>query len=290
MTERTITIGDVELWTDPLGDPADPTVLLNAGGGAPGIIWSEPFCEALAAGGRHVIRYDYRDTGLSSRIDFDVAPYTVDDLVTDAIGVLDAYGVGAAHLVGWSMGGQVAQTAALDHPDRVNSLVSVSSTPIRGSGFAGGSDGLPGPSTAFLEAGAAMMAVPPADVEGRVRATVAFFVAGGVTEPFDEEHLSDFARRAITRTREPQNTVNHIRAGAATSERRAELARITAPTLVIHGTNDLVLGVEHGRATADAIPGATLLIIDGMGHIPRPEPKEMLDAILEHTASVEVKS
>lgn len=290
MVERTIEIGGLEIWTEDFGDPSDPVVLLNAGGGAPGVIWSEAFCESLAAGGRHVIRYDYRDIGLSSRVDFEASPYTLADLTADAVGVLDAYGVTTAHFVGWSMGGQVAQCAALDHPDRVASVTSISSTPLRGAAYGASESDLPGVSPAFLEAGAAMMAVPLSDVEGRVDATVAFFVAGGITEPFDEEELRTFARRAMARTQVPQNSANHILAGAGMPERRNELARVTAPTLVVHGTNDLALGVEHGRATADAIPGAKLLLVDGMGHIPRPEPPQMLTAILEHTAPVGSRS
>lgn len=284
MPERVVHVGGLEIWTEDFGDPADPAVLLNAGGGAPGILWTEGFCRGLADGGRHVLRYDYRDTGLSSRVDFESHPYTMDDLVADAVGVLDAYGIATAHFVGWSMGGVIGQTSALDYPDRVASVTSISSTRLRGSAIRGDDDELPGASREFLEAGAAMMALPPSDVDGRVEATVDFFKAGGITEPFDAQDLLAFARRAITRTREPQNTVNHVLAAAATPGRGRQLARIAVPVLAIHGSNDLVYGLEHGRATADAIPGARLLVIEGMGHIPRPEPPQMLAAILEHTS------
>jgi len=286
MPERLIRIGELELWTEDFGDPADPAVLLNSGGGAPGILWSESFCGALADAGRHVIRYDYRDVGLSSVVDFGANPYTISDLVTDAISVLDAYDAGAAHLVGWSQGGVIAQTAALEHPDRVASVVSIASTPLRGAFHSGGDGALGGPEPEFAEAGLAMIGAQ--DDEERLDRYVDFMRVGCGTS-FDEEQTRAFGAWALRRGRGPEGVMNHVMAMAATPECRDELRRITAPTLVIHGTHDRVIPMPHGEATAAAIPGARLLVIEGMGHIPRPEPKEMLAAIVEHTVSVGAK-
>ena len=282
MPERVVQVGDLELWTEDFGDPSDPTILLNAGGGAPGIIWSEAFCRDLASAGRRVIRYDYRDTGLSSTVDFEVSPYTISDLTADAVGVLDAYDVQAAHFVGLSLGGQVVQTAGLEHPDRVASITSISSTPLRGSVQSGDGE-LSGISQHFQEASAAMLTASDEEEE-RVDRFLDFMKAGGITEPFDEAELRSFAKRAFARTKERGGGVKHVMAQVATPECREELGRIAAPTLVIHGANDRCISVAHGQATKDAIPGARLLVIERMGHIPRPEPKEMLAAIIEHSA------
>jgi pimeloyl-ACP methyl ester carboxylesterase len=282
MPERVVQVGDLELWTEDFGDPSDPTILLNAGGGAPGIIWSEAFCQDVASAGRRVIRYDYRDTGLSSTVDFEVSPYTISDLTADAVGVLDAYDVRRAHFVGWSQGGCIAQTAGFEHPDRVASVVTISSTPLRGSVHSGGDGNLPGVSEEFQKAGVALMTA--ADNEEWVDRLVASIKAGGITEPLDEQELRSFAKRAIGRGGKTEKVVNHVMALVATPECREELSRITAPTLVIHGANDRAISVAHGQATVDAIPGAKLLVIEGMGHVPRPEPPEMLAAIIEHSA------
>lgn len=281
MTERMVQVGALELWTEHFGDEGAPTVLLNAGGGAPGVLWTQMFCEDLAAAGRHVIRYDYRDVGLSSVVDFATHPYTIADLVADAIGILDAYEVGTAHFVGWSQGGVIAQTAAFEHPDRVASVVSIASTPLRGSIHSGGDGTLPGIGQEWQEAGLALLEAR--DAEERVKRLVDFLRIGSGAS-FDAVETRAHAERMVGRGHGPKGAVSHVMALAATPECADGLRRITAATLVIHGTEDHVIPVAHGEATAEAIPGAKLLVIEGMGHIPRPEPPQMLTAILEHTA------
>src|SRR2546423_177171 len=133
MSERVVEANGIEIWTEDFGEPADPTVLLIMGASAQGIMWPEELCERLVEGGRHVIRYDNRDTGQSTCADFSQKTYTVKDMADDAVGVLDAYGVDRADVVGASMGGMIAQTVALEHPERVRSLTSIMSTPLAGS-------------------------------------------------------------------------------------------------------------------------------------------------------------
>jgi pimeloyl-ACP methyl ester carboxylesterase len=120
--EKTVRSGDLELWTESFGDASRPTVLLIMGVMNQGILWPDEFCAEIADSGYHVIRYDHRDTGQSSSVDFEEHPYTLDDLASDALKVLDGYGVEKAHVVGLSMGGFLAQLLALDHPDRILSL------------------------------------------------------------------------------------------------------------------------------------------------------------------------
>src|SRR5436190_11031502 len=120
MAEKTVQANGVEIWTEDFGDPADPTILLIMGAGGQAILWPDPLCTSLVAGGRHVIRYDNRDVGqTTSHADFSAHPYTIGDMAADAVAVLDAYGVERAHIVGASMGGMIAQTVALEHPGRV---------------------------------------------------------------------------------------------------------------------------------------------------------------------------
>ena len=130
MSERTIEAGEIELATQRFGDPARPPVLLIMGGMASMLWWPQEFCERLASHGRHVIRYDQRDTGRSTKYPPGEAPYTLDDLADDAIGVLDGYKISAAHVVGMSLGGMIGQIAALKHPSRVLSLTAISSSPV----------------------------------------------------------------------------------------------------------------------------------------------------------------
>jgi pimeloyl-ACP methyl ester carboxylesterase len=294
--ERVIRSGDLEIWTEYFGDPADPTILLTAGP-APGIAWPDELCEELAAGERHVIRYDHRDTGRSTSIDFATHPYTISDMAADAVGVLDAYSVPSAHVVGVSMGGMIAQTVALEHPRRVASLASLMSTPwgaSLGAAFQEGFEGdLPGPTQKIKEAMAHWIEPARSDqerIDHMVEGARAF---AGMLAPFDEEEARDRFERVVTHSRDREAYMNHYLALAASPDRTGDLHRIEAPTLVIHGTVDPLFPLAHGEATARAIPGAKLLTIEGMGHDPHFPPVvsfRIVAALLEHTALVDTKS
>ena len=291
MAERMLQANGIEIWTEDFGRTADPTVLLIMGAAAQGIVWPDALCEALVEAGRHVIRYDNRDTGQSSCFDFSAHPYTVSDMARDAVGVLDAYSVGVAHVVGASMGGMIAQTVALDYPDRVLTLTSIMSTPLGTSLMAGmlgdGSSALPGPSQGVRVALAAT-AEPPEDDEQRVERAVTLWRAlAGTIDPVDEQAIRAREKRILARARDIDAALNHQLAMASSPDRTDRLSSITTPTLVIHGTADPILPFAPGEATAQAIPGARLVPVAGMGHELPPSAMPVITAaIVDHTSSV----
>lgn len=280
MAERMIRTAGVELCTESFGDPGDPPVLLIMGLGASMLWWEEGFCRMLADGGRFVIRYDHRDTGRSVTYEPGHPGYTGGDLVTDAAGILDAYGIPAACIVGVSSGGAFAQLLALDFPHRVLSLVLISTTAA-----------LPGDREL----------PPPTEEFGRFAATarVDWSDAGSVTEylagysrvlagglrPFDETGIRDLIRRDIGRARDVAARHNHDLLPEG-GRRHPPLSSIAVPALVIHGTADPLFPVEHGEALAEEIPGARLLRLKDAGHgVERPDWETIARAILDHTAT-----
>jgi esterase len=289
MPERFVEANGLTLWTEHFGDPADSTILLLMGGTAQSIMWPVGFIEGLRDGGRFVIRYDHRDTGRSETVDFAECPYTMADLAADAVGVLDAYGIDAAHMVGSSMGGMIAQQVALDFPTRVRSVTSIASSP----GGAGvplalegesAPDALPPPNDDVVRAGIAVRDATTRDERVAARVELYRSIAGSI-EPFDAETTRGLLEWAEDRQPNPGSELNHALAVVASPDRSAELPWITAPTLVIHGLADPVFPIDHGRATARLIPGADLVEIESMGHsVPRTRHQTITDAILEHTA------
>ncbi len=279
VAERMIEANGVELCTEAFGDPADPAVLLVMGIGASMLWWEEGFCRILAGGGRFVIRYDHRDTGRSVTYEPGSPGYTGADLVRDAVGVLDAYEVPAAHVVGVSAGGGFAQVLALEHPDRVASLGLISTSPTLP-----GERKLPPPSDEFGEF-VSTAAVDWSDAESVIDYLVGYsrMLAGGQRR-FDEAPQRDLARRDIERARDFAALQNHdvLPEGEAPS---GTLSAITAPTLVMHGTADPMFPIEHGEALVREIRGARLLALEGGGHgVDRADWQTIADAILEHTA------
>ena len=268
----------VELCTEPFGDPADPPILLVMGIGASMLWWEEGFCRMLADGGRFVIRYDHRDTGRSVTYQPGRPGYTGADLVADAAGVLDAYEIAAAHLVGVSAGGGIAQVLALDFPDRVLSLVLISTS------LGGPSDrGLPPPSAEFARF-VATVEVDWSDPESVIEYLVDYSrVLAGGQRPFDEAAVRALARRDVGRGARLRGRAEPRR--AADEERSREpLSSISAPTLVIHGTADPMFPIGHGEALAEEIPDARLLRLEGAGHgVYRADWDAIVAAILEHT-------
>lgn len=284
--ERIVTSNGIDVWCETFGDADDPPILLIMGLGAQGIAWSESFCQALADGGRYVIRYDTRDTGKSTCVDFAENPYTLSDLADDAAGLLDALGLQSAHVVGASMGGMTAQELALRHPERVRTMTTIISTgakadPENPIGWTGGLPPMPDDLIAlFME----QAMNPPTTEEEETQAflQLARFLVGPKTE-FDEAKVRDYRARELARATNFKATANHQLAVAASRDRWELLPSIDCPTLVIYGTEDPMFGRPHAEALAKAIPGAKLLAIEGMGHdIGRDE--ELVPAILEHAA------
>lgn len=281
MSERLVRANGVDLCVETFGDPEDPAILLLMGAASSMLAWHEEFCTRLAAGGRFVIRYDNRDTGRSVTYEPGAPEYTGDDLVADAVALLDAVDVTSAHLVGLSMGGGIAQLVALDHPERVASLTLISTSPGAGSD-------LP-PSVDELRR---YFSNPPAEPDWSDREAVIEYIVEDARQhtarsrPFDEAAWRELAGRDYDRSIDLRSTMkNHfvIDGGDVPRDR---LREIRAPTLVVHGTEDPLFPIGHGEALANEIPGARLLRLEGIGHeLPRAAWDEVVPAILQHTAS-----
>ncbi|HEY3194127.1 MAG TPA: alpha/beta hydrolase [Candidatus Dormibacteraeota bacterium] len=275
----------IEIEYETFGDPGAPPLLLVMGLGAQMISWDEAFCEQLAARGFHVIRFDNRDVGLSTKIEAAGEPdilaafagnaepaYRLEDLAADAVGLLDALGIEAAHIVGASMGGFVSQLIAINHPEHVLSLTSIMSGP-------GGRDQeAPTPQAAEV-----LTKVPPSNREGRIEHGIwVRRVLSGSLDPFDEDDERRRSQRAYDRSYYPMGAARQLVAVLAAHSRLERLRDVKVPTLVIHGIDDPLVPVENGRRTAAAVPGARLLEFEGMGHeLPERVWPQVLDAIEE---------
>ena len=269
---------------------ADPLLLIMGLGGQL-TLWDEDFCRGLAGGGHFVVRYDNRDVGLSTKFEHagtpkvlemmqraasgqaPEAPYMLADMADDAAGVLDALEIDAAHVVGASLGGMIAQTVAIRHPARVRTLVSMMSTT--------GNPELP---PAKPEAMAMLMRKPAGSREEAIEAAVeGGRVMAGPGFPFDEARARERAARNYDRSFYPQGIARQLAAVIASGSRVEALAGVRAPTLVVHGDADPLVPLEGGRDTARAIPGAELLVIEGMGHdLPVGAFPRLIAAIHEH--------
>jgi pimeloyl-ACP methyl ester carboxylesterase len=289
VSEETCIVGDVELCFERFGDPADPAMLLVMGLGTQMLGWHEEFCETLAARGFHVVRFDNRDIGRSTKLshlptptlrqlalrDRKAASYSLDDMADDAAGLLDHLGIDRAHVVGASMGGMIAQTIAIRHPDRVLSLVSImSNTGARLSGQ---------PALGVLPI---FLKRAPRSREDYVDHIVGLFdTIGSPGFERDEAELRELQGRAYDRGIDPAGTSRQLAAIMTSGNRAPQLRRLGVPALVIHGTADRLVNPSGGRATAKAIPGARLLTIDGMGHdLPRGVWPQIVEAIVENAA------
>ena len=283
---------DVEVAYETFGDATDPPLLLVMGLATQMIGWPDELCRALADRGHFVIRFDNRDIGLSTHLDaagpadvpaifsgdLSSASYTLSDMARDAAGLLDALGVDSAHVVGASMGGMIAQTLAIEHPDRVRSLISIMST--TGDRTVGG---------ATQEALGVLLAPPATTRDEAIERTVTTYrVIGSPAFALDEAALRERAGLSYDRAYDPAGVSRQLAAIWASGDRTPRLADVAAPTLVIHGEQDPLVMVSGGHATAKAIPGAELVVIDGMGHdLPRDLWPELVDRISAHVARAE---
>lgn len=289
---------EVKIWSEEFGAAGAPPVLLIMGSMSQAVLWPEQFIDRLVAGGRRVIRYDHRDTGMSETVDFSTRPYTWDDIKNDVYRVLDAHGLESAHLVCHSAGGLLGQLIAVEQPHRVRSLTVIGSSPL------GGGEGrvlmralmgepalpgdLPEPSPEFVTFFRTLMTAPPAaDRHDRITSMVAEQrVLHGTGIPFDEAAAYDLQARIHDRARDLSAAAHHRLAAAARPdfEPVGVLHRVQAPTLVVEGSHEPVKP-GHGALIAEQIPGARLLILAGMGHTLPPEVHaELAAAVLTHTA------
>ena len=269
-------VNGIELEYEVFGPDDGVPMLLVTGISVQMIWWWDEFIAELVHRGYRVIRHDNRDAGLSTHVhDVDlaaamnaafadgVAPYTLSDLANDSVGLLDHLGIGKAHIVGQSMGGMIVQTIALEHPTRVLSVCSIGST-------TGDTEvGQPDPSKlGEIMAGGP----PPADREEAADRYVRTWTAlAGSNYPCDVARTREVGLRAYDRDHDPIGVIRQMAAIRASGDRTPRLADITVPTLVIHGTDDPLVTVSGGYATAKAIPNSQLHIVEGMGHdIPPP--------------------
>ncbi len=296
-TEAHVKANDIEIYYDTFGDPSDTPILLISGLGAQMLSWEEPFCHQLVKEGYWVIRFDNRDAGLSTKFDkagapnvIEIiqqvedlrtsvetgsiaelvrAPYTLLDMATDAVALLDVLKVEAAHVVGASMGGMIAQTMAIHYPDRVRTLTSIMSAPE-----------LIFPEPEALE----VLLSPPANdrmeyIENSIKHK---HVLHGKF-PVDEAYYRKHYERIYDRNYNPDGFTRQLVAIVASGSRREELKKMKIPTLVVHGDADLLVPIKGGIDTADSIPGAELKIIEGMGHsLPIEVVPQIIKAISSH--------
>jgi len=289
----------IDICYEIFGEPTAEPMLLIMGLGAQMVLWDDAFCEQLAARGFRVIRFDNRDIGQSGKMTGGkrltplellklrflkipvAAPYKIIDMARDTTGLMDVLGIKSAHLVGASMGGMIAQEIAISFPQCVRSLTSIMSTT--------GNPKVPGPTK---EAAAMLMAPPPATKEeyfARFAQTWKILRVGSFPE--DEALDPSRAARIFSRGLNPAGVGRQLRAILASGSRKARLSSVTAPTLVIHGTVDPLVRPEGGIDTAASIPGAKLLMIEGMGHaIPIPMWPQIIGAIADHAKGAAKKA
>jgi pimeloyl-ACP methyl ester carboxylesterase len=289
----------IDICYEIFGEPTAEPMLLIMGLGAQMVLWDDAFCEQLAARGFRVIRFDNRDIGQSGKMTGGkrltpiellklrflkipvAAPYKIIDMACDTTGLMDVLGIKSAHLVGASMGGMIAQEIAISFPGRVRSLTSIMSTT--------GNPKVPPPTK---EAAAMLMAPPPATKEeyfARFAQTFKILRVGSFPE--DEALDPSRAARIFSRGLNPAGVGRQLRAILASGSRKERLRNVTTPTLVIHGTVDPLVRPEGGIDTAASIPGAKLLMIQGMGHaIPIPMWPQIIDAIDRHAHGAAAKA
>ncbi len=286
----------IDICYESFGEPSGRPLLLVMGLGTQMLGWHEEFCEQLVARGHWVTRFDNRDIGQSSQLDElgipDVpaamaaafqggeikAPYLLRDMAADAVGLMDALGIDSAHVVGASMGGMIVQAMAIDFPSRVRSLTSIMSTT--------GERTLP---QSQPEAIGALLVPPPPDREGAIQRNVDIFrTIGSPGFPFEEERIRERAGLSYDRGFNPAGVARQLMAIIASPSRREALRRVKIPALVIHGKADPLVPVEGGIDTAEALPNAELMLIDGMGHdLPSPLWPRLVEAISALTERAE---
>lgn len=283
----TAAANDISIEYTTTGDPDHSPLLLIMGLGAQLIAWDDEFVEGLARRGFYVIRYDNRDVGRSTWFDEAGVPdiaaivdgeeprpvYLLTDMAADAAGLLDALGIPSAHVLGASMGGMIAQSFAIQYPERVRTLVSVMST-----------TGDPSVGQPHPEVLGSLLAAPPTDRAAAIDQSAKMWsVIGSTGFPFHEERIRANAAAAYDRAFHPEGTARQMVAIVASPDRTPGLAKVSAPTLVIHGESDPLVDPSGGRATAEAIPGASLWTIPGMGH---DLPLEIFEEVADRVAAL----
>ena len=246
--------GDLRIYFDTFGFEDDPPLVLVCGLGSQVLYWREEFCHGLVDRGFFVVRVDNRDGGLSTHLPDD-AVYTLSDMAQDIVAVITALGVERVHLAGQSLGAMIAQTVAIEHPSRVQTLTSISAN-TGNLEFGQPSD----------EALAALMAPPGATREEQIERDVATRRVWASPSWFDETEARAYYAESYDRARSPTGSLRQFNALFESGSREEALRALTIPTLVVHGTLDPLIAPDGGARTAELVPGAELLMIEGMGH------------------------
>jgi len=290
----TTTPSGIEIYYETVGSPTDPPLLLVMGYGSQLIAWPRAFSEALAAGGRFVIEFDNRDSGLSSKLDdlevdmgalvaaaeageaervLEIAAYTLSDLADDCVAILDDLGIDRAHVLGVSMGGMIAQQLAIERPERLLTLTSMSST-----------TGEPEYGASTPEAIEALLKPSPSERDANIQVSADKMMIWASRRYGSRARAEALAAASYDRCYYPAGTPRQLAAILATGPRADGLRELDVPTLVIHGLDDTLIGHDGGERTAELVPGARLLLVEDMGH-DRPEElwPLLVEAILEHT-------
>ncbi|MGW7681499.1 alpha/beta fold hydrolase [Kribbella sp. NPDC054772] len=270
-TEKMYSVNGIELYAETYGDRTDPAILLIHGASASMLWWDAELCAELAAHGRFVIRYDQRDTGRSTSFPVGAPGYAMSDLAADAVGLLDALGVERAHVVAQSMSGGTALILGVDHPSRVASLTFVSSST--------GDEGLPSPSPDFPHLGTPDFS-DPAGVEEYVVRAIEAEAAG----QWDAGSARALVQQDMARARDYEAALTNHYAMTFDGPRNGGYSDLAMPVLVLHGDADPLLPLPHGEAIRDAVPGAELVVLRGMGHgLSAPYWNVFVDALVKHT-------
>lgn len=268
-SKKDILVDHLKIHTEAFGKLSSPACVLIAGKLSTARFWSDAFCQSLADQGFFVIRYDHRDVGESSEIDWQKAPYTLSDLAKDAIHVIDGYGIQKAHFVGNSLGGWICQRIGVDYSNRVLNLVIISAGPIEITKV--GLMTLTAAEKEFLDQMTKMfLSVKNGKtIDETVQNLLPIWRYANAEIPFDEEMAKTYTIDFLTRTKN-KNAQNHdlmMQEFLAQMKQSTTLSKINHPTLVIHGDKDSIVLLRHGKAVADAIPNARFVVIPGMGHV-----------------------
>ncbi|WP_197911634.1 alpha/beta fold hydrolase [Kineobactrum salinum] len=292
MPEKFVPVDGRSLWSHSVGSDGRDVILLVSGANASALMWPDEFVELLVSKGYRVIRYDHRDTGRSTFIGFDDAPYTVEDLASDAVLILDAWEVGKAHVVGLSIGATLGQVLALDHSDRLYSLTLMCGAALDvdfvgniGRAFSGESspDGLPLPNKEVLEALSAR-ATPSESMEEELdRRVKEWGLLSGEKLEFDAADFRLREQRCIDHAGTWVQPGNHAMASPVPLSRGRELGKVSVPALVIQGSEDPLNPPPHGKHIADLLPNGRLVEVDGLGHcLPKALLPRIADEITHH--------
>jgi pimeloyl-ACP methyl ester carboxylesterase len=272
--QKVVQAKGLEFWTETFGRRENPAILLIMGSGTQGLLWHQKFCEKLADKGFFVIRYDNRDVGLSSLIDYNKNPYDLMDMAKDAVAILDDYGIQKAHVVGASMGGMIATLLGGNFPERTASLTLMVTTPDVRSNLAAiqgkeSTSPLSSPKPVFLTWVKSYLTTPPKTLEDQLERNLeGMRLLNGSTFPFDEALYRQLTLQGFQRTRSLENSFHHVKAMETSHALQAKaFNKIKAPTMILQGDEDPIFALDHGEALKKAIPHAQLEVIPGMGHV-----------------------